>query len=360
MLQKGMHVMLTGLQIRADLNYKVFELGAYVHDSQRWVVNLPCGRKVKVREANIQTMDVCAQNFYHMFGYPDQNTPALADLVEERTGEHGRYLVAKQTIFKGTLARDAKKSMQMTGDANKQLGKRFDAFVLQAVSAILHEEIPIPEKERGWNVTASYLGQCVREGWLQDALVQDLMRYDCYSEKVLQETMDRLHFEDLFWFDFWCNEMPDVPADTLWRLQSFLMSHAFLHDRTVSVGKSSLAACTPLRWTWYLAVRNGEDPEPLPETADVTGNFMEMPWWLAQAQKGRGDFLHVPANECVIFHDEVRAGQELLLDYSDTYFPDNSQQMRQDCPPGLRTVLSHIVSRLDPRVIEAFEAYMPQ
>ena len=355
MLQAGTQIMLVGLQSSADLNYKVGVLVTYLHDRQRWVVELSCGRKVRVRHDNMQTMDMSAHNFYHVFGYPDQNTPVLADMVEERTGEHGRYLVAKQTICKSTLARDNKLRVSMTADANKQLGIRFDAFVLQTVSAILHEEIIIPVKERGWNVTASYLCMCVRQGWLQNALVQDLMSYDCCSGTILQETMERLHFEDLFWFDFACTEMPDVPADTLWRLLSFLMSHGFLQDRTLTVGESSKAQCTPRRWDYYNAIRRGEDPEPLPETTEVTGNFMEMPWWLVQAQKGRGEF---PADECVIFHDEIRAGQEFLLDYNDTYFPKKSEQLRHTCPPDLRTVLFRIVSRIDPRVTAALEAHM--
>lgn len=353
MLQAGTQIMLVGLQSSADLNYKVGVLGTYLHDSQRWVVELPCGRKVRVRHANMQTMDVSAQNFYHVFGYPDQNTPALADMVEERTGEHGRYLVAKQTISKSTFARDNKLRVSMTADENKELGIRYDAFLGQAVSTILQKQCIMPLQERDWNVTASYLGKCVRQGWLKNDLVRDLMRYDCYSPRVLQETMQRLHFEDLFWFDFACTEMPDVPADTLWRLLSFLMSHGFLQDRTLTVGNSSKAQCTPGRWEWLSAKLRGEKPPPLPNTASVTGNFMEMPFWLVQTQQGRGQ---LPVDECIIFHEDIRAGEELLVDYEENYVPD--KQLRDTCPPDLRPVLFRIVSRIDPRVTAALEAHM--
>ena len=353
MLQQGTKVMLLGLQSSADLNFKQGVLGAYLPDCQRWVVELPCGRQVKVRQANMQTMEASVQNFYRMFGYPDQNTPALADLVEERTGQHGRYLVAKQPISKSTYARDNKLRVSMPADESKQLAIRFDAFVGQSVSTILHEQIIMPVQERDWNQTASYLGKCVRQGWLQNGLVRDLMRYDSYSPTILQETMERLHFEDLLWFEFWRTEMPDVPADVLWCLQSFVMSHAFLQDRTIMVGFSSLAQCTDGRWTALNAKRRGEQTSPLPNDASVIGNFMEMPFWLVQPQQARDQ---IPVQECIIFHEDIRAGEELLVDYEEHYFPD--KQLRDTCPPDLRPVLFHIVSRLDPRVAQALEAHM--
>jgi hypothetical protein len=149
--------------------------------------------------------------------------------------------------------------------------------------------------------------------------------------------------------------MPDVPADTLWRLQSFLMSHGFLRDRILTVGISSLAGCPPRRWEWYSAIRRGENPEPLPHTPEVTGNFMEMPSWLVQTPQGRGE---IPVDECVIFHEDISAGEELLLDYEEKYFLHRDKQLRHDCPLALRPVLFRIVSRLDPRVTEALEAHM--
>jgi hypothetical protein len=80
---------------------------------------------------------------------------------------------------------------------------------------------------------------------------------------------------------------------------------------------------------------------------------MEMPFWLVQAQE---DSHHLPVHECIIFHQDIRAGEELLVDYEENYVPD--KQLRDTCPPDLRPVLFHIVSRLDPRVKEALEAHM--
>jgi hypothetical protein len=354
MLRKGMQVMLVGLQSNPDLNKKLGELGAYLHDSQRWVVELPCGRKVKVREANIQTMDVCAQNFYHMFGCPDQNTPALADLVEERTGEHGRYLVAKQPISAGTYARDVKLRLSMSAEENTFLNVIMNAFVGQTMATVLQKEVIMPIHDRNWNSPSSYVKKAVQEGWLEDALVLDLMRYNCYSPEILQETIDRLRYEDVLFFEFWCTQLPHVPADKLWRLQAVLMTHAYLEDRTVTVGRSSYANCPDGRWERYSAIRRG-DPAALADTVEGYGNFMELPPCFVQAQKGRGE---IPADACIVFYEDISAGEELLHDYGDNYFLHSDEQLRHVCPTDMVPILFNIVSRLDPRVTEALEAHM--
>ena len=188
MLQQGTKVMLLGLQSSADLNFKQGVLGAYLPDCQRWVVELPCGRQVKVRQANMQTLNASVQNFYRVFGYPDKNTPALADIVEERTGKHGRYLVAKQNIAARTFAHDKKLRVEMTADENQQLAIRFIAFTRQQLGTAFEFDVePV-----NFNVTASYLMQVVRQGWLKNDLMRDLVRFDsplqpdyCYSPEIL-------------------------------------------------------------------------------------------------------------------------------------------------------------------------------
>jgi hypothetical protein len=350
MLQEGMQVILLGLQSSPELNFKLGVLHTYLHDRQRWIVELPCGRKVNVRQANMQTREVTVQNFYRVFGSPDQNTPMLVDLVEERMGKHGRYLVAKQTILENTMARDKKIRISMTPNENKQFVKRFMAFKDKQLGTAL--EFKLPES---FNVTAAYIGMFVQRGFLENDLVRDLMDYDCCSPVILQETMERMHVEDFFLFDFWCHELPHVPADTLWHVQSFFMSHAFLYERTIVVGGSSKAACTQARWDFYSAIRRGEDPEPLPSTAEVYGNFTEMPSWLVQAQQGRGQF---PIDDFVVFNAEIKKGEELLLDYGEDYFPKQNKQPCYNCPLALRPFLFRIVSQLDSRVTQALEAHM--
>jgi len=350
MLRKGMQVMLVGLQSNPDLNKKLGELGAYLHDSQRWVVELPCGRKLKVREKNMHAIQESVQLFYRAFGYPDHNTPLLADLVEIRTDEHGRRLFAKQAISKKTFARDDKVCVSMNQAESNHLGMQYDALCGAPMSTLLSKEIILPMAERSWNVAASYVGKCVEQGWLENALVSELMDYNCYSQKILQETIERMHVEDFFWHLFWVKNIADVPADTLWRLQCFLMSHGFLRDRTLVVGRSSYAQCTDERWKSLLAMRRGKKPKPI----TATGNFMEMPCWLVRPpQDGQ---IHV--NECIVFHEDIRAGEELLVDYEEHYFPAHHKQLRNVCPPEMLLFLLHIVRPLDPRVTEALEAHM--
>jgi hypothetical protein len=101
-------------------------------------------------------------------------------------------------------------------------------------------------------------------------------------------------------------------------------------------------------------MRSGKKPEPLPITPEVTGNFMEMPCELLQLpQDGQ---IHV--NECIVFHDDIRAGEELLVDYEQHYFLAHHKQLRNVCPLEMFLCLLHIVRPLDPRVTEAFEAHM--
>ena len=87
----------------------------------------------------------------------------------------------------------------------------------------------------------------------------------------------------------------------------------------------------------------------------ASGNFQEMPPSLVQAQQGRGK---VPANECILFHADIKKGEPLLSDYEDNYFVSRDKQLCRDCPPALLPFLFRIVSRLDPRVTEALEAHM--
>jgi hypothetical protein len=358
MLREGMQVMLLGLQSSPELNFKVGELGPYLRDSQRWVVELPCGRKVKVRQANMQTIDASVKNFYRMFGYPDKNTPLLADLVEIRTGEHGRRLFAKQAISKSTFARDEKLCVSMTKKASKYLGQQWDALCGTAMRELMSTDIEVPMSQRSHNAAASYVGKCVKQGWLQNAFILDLLNHDWYSEKILQETMERMHVEDFFWHLFWVSEVEPGSEDALWRLQSLLMSHAFLRDRDLTVGISSYAACTDERWKWLLAMRSGKKPEPLPSTPEVTGNFMEMPAWLMQEQQVRTRSMALRVDDCIIFHEDISAGEELLLDYEENYFLEEHKQLRHACPPQAIPYILNILKPLDPRVTEAFEAHM--
>ena len=353
-LHPGKKVMLHGLQSSVELNGQEGVLCEYAPDAQRWVVELPCGRKFNVREANMQTQtrETMAQNIFHAFGYPMLDAPALADIVEERTGPHGRFLVAKVPIAAGTFAQENKLRVSMTADEMQQLVSRYVEFAGQAVTNILGKPVLLEVMSQNFNVSASYLGTCVQEKWLQHDLVRDLMRYDFYSPETLQQTIERMNIEDVLWLEFWCRELPELSPDQVWCLQSFLMSHACLEDRTITLGIFCKALCPPERWNWYNARRRGKNPAPISRSGN--GNITEIPSWSVQTHVGPGQ---IRADSCIIVHKNVRAGEPLLYDYGEDYFPHKDKQLGQACPPELRPVLFHIFRRFDPRVTEALRAH---
>jgi hypothetical protein len=278
----------------------------------------------------------------------------LADLAEIRTGEHGRRLFAKQAISKSTFARDEKLCVSMTQEESDYLGKRWDALCGTAMRVLMSIEVKMPMAGRSHNVAASYVGKCVEEGWLNNLRVRDLLSHNWYSEEILQETMERMHVEDFLWLCYWYTYLDNITHDTIWRLQSMLMSHGFLRDRSLTVGISSYAQCTDERWKWLLAMRRGEKPEPLPSTPEVTGNFIEVPCWLVlPPQDG-----HIDVKECIAFHEDISAGEELLLDYEENYFLEEHKQLRHVCPPQMLPFIFNILSKLDPCVTEALKAHM--
>ena len=353
MLHQGKKVKLFGLQSTVGLNGEDGLLCEYIPDKQRWVVELFCGRKVLVREANMATRETMAQNIFHAFGYPMLNAPALADIVEERKGNHGRYIVARVPIHAGTFAHDNKLRVSLNERKAQQLSSQFAAFAGQAVSEILGQPVLLERMSQIFNVTAMYLGTCVQEKWLQHDLVRDLMRYDLYSPETLQETIERMNIEDVLWLEFWCTELPEVSRDQVWCLQSCLVSHGCLEDRTITVGIFCKALCDERRWDWYNARRRGENPAPISRSGN--GNITEIPSWSVQTHVGPGQ---IRADSCVIVHKNVRAGEPLLYDYGEDYFPHKDKQLCQNCPLELHPVLFHIFGRFDPRVTEALEAHM--
>ncbi len=132
------------------------------------------------------------------------------------------------------------------------------------------------------------------------------------------------------------------------------MSHGFLRDRSLTVGRSSLAGCTEKRWEWLFTMWSDKKPKPLANTASVTGNFMEMSCWIVQSQQDG----QIPVDECIIFHEDISTGEELLLDYEEKYFLEEDKQLCHVCPTDMVFLLFNIVSRLDPCVSETLETHM--
>jgi hypothetical protein len=259
------------------------------------------------------------------------------------------------SISRGTFARDNKLRVSIKADEMQQLLSRFETIATQAMSSILGKPVLFEVVRQNWNVAASYLGTCVQEKWLQHDLVRDLMRYDFYSRDTLQETIEHMTIEDVLWLEFWCTELPDLSADEVWCLMSFLMSHTFPEDRTLTIGVFCKAQCTDERWRWYNSTRRGENTRSTPPPHGLGDHFTDLPPWCVQTHVGPGQ---IPADQCIIFDKNVGAGEPLLYDYGANYFLSPDKQLCKTCPAELRPVLFHIAGRFDPRVAEALEAHM--
>jgi hypothetical protein len=57
------------------------------------------------------------------------------------------------------------------------------------------------------------------------------MAYDAFEARYVQETFARMRLGDLLWLHFWRERLEEaVSADTVWRVLSFILSHAFKND----------------------------------------------------------------------------------------------------------------------------------
>jgi hypothetical protein len=87
---------------------------------------------------------------------------------------------------------------------------------------------------------------------MEDPMVAHLMDYDCFSEEYISNTLARMTPGDVIWLHFWINKFQGVfAADTIWRAESFILSHSFINDRhTLTFSPFCLAQCPQARWDW--------------------------------------------------------------------------------------------------------------
>ena len=66
----------------------------------------------------------------------------------------------------------------------------------------------------------------------------------------------------------------------------------------------------------------------------------------------------VRGDECVMFSEDVRAGESVTMDYGASYTVNHESQLRQFREHELRTVVEAVLGQFDARVLRALGAHM--
>jgi hypothetical protein len=207
---------------------------------------------------------------------PLEGSLSFLELVEERHGQNGRELVAKEAISAFTFAPVQKIRLFQTQDELQALDCAFDVFVREqvpeilgfpALLSVLVQEQQIPHGSE----MCLYVGMFLSRGLQEDPMIAHLMDYDCFSEDYVTDTLSRMMAGDVIWLHFWTMKFQGVfAADTIWRVLSFTLSHSFMNDRNIlTFSPFCLANCPQARWDWYVA---GSDEAQPPVSDSVSGN----------------------------------------------------------------------------------------
>ena len=286
--EPGMTVTLVRLTTLPHLIGTQVVLQRYLQRRRMWKVLLPDGQVFAVRAENMKTREMLAQLPYRKFGRPLQAQASFAELVLVVEGEHGRGLVARRDIARGTWARDAKVQLVLAPGELRELKAAFEAHREEAVPRMMgfsgrvvfehSHELPHYASR-----ISSFVGKFLLGGASEDPGVQALMAYEHLADGYLQETLERLVMFDVLYFDFWCTQLAGrFSGDEVWRAMTFLLSHAFLHDdHALSVGLFCLAQCDEKRWAWYAEEVATGSAEPIAETL---GNVEDVPPWGVQSE----------------------------------------------------------------------------
>ena len=306
-----------------------------------------------------------AQVIFEVAGFPMQDAPWFDAVTEERTGAHGRYLVATQAIPAFTFVRVEKVRLALGEAELAGLHVELSAFIRREVPelvgypsafAVLVQEREIPH---GSDMLC-FVGAFVREGLLEHAVVRDLMAYDAFDVQYVAETFGRMRLGDVLLLHFWRETLGEsVAADTVWRVFSFILTHAFKNDaRMLTFGAFCKAQCPQARWEWYLAGSSAEEPpagEGLSGLDLLLGNFEEVHPWCRQTHVGEGQ---VSAAECVVFMKDVAKGGAVEMDYGERYMCEPEFQLRQLRGDQLERALERVLWAFDARVLAGFRAHM--
>ncbi len=66
----------------------------------------------------------------------------------------------------------------------------------------------------------------------------------------------------------------------------------------------------------------------------------------------------VRGDECVLFSEDVRAGESVTMDYGASYMVNHESQLRQFREHELRGVVEAVLGQFDARVLRALGAHM--
>lgn len=308
-----------------------------------------------------------AQVLFEVTGFPTTACPLFSDFVSERIGKNGRELFATQAIEAFTFLRVPKLRLVLSDEDLEDLHDEFSEFNRHAVPEILgypslfsvlvqEEDIP-----HGSDMLC-FVGTFLRQGLLEDPMVADLMAFDAFGADYVAESFTRLKLGDVLWLHFWCQKFEGTfAATTVWRVFSFILSHAFMNDCNMLTFSPFLKAnCPKDRWDWYLA-GSDEDAPPAAENFDqgpvgmLLGNFEDVEPWGRQTTVGPGQ---IPADECLIFMKHVGVGEAIELDYGSTYMLSRERQLLQFRGDELERLVEAVFARVDARLLAAFKTYM--
>jgi hypothetical protein len=350
----GMQVTLVRLTTRPHLNGATATVKRYLQSRDQWSVVLPDGAVVSVPTTNMITRETLAQLQYMKYGYPLMHQPTFADYVVEKHGTDGRYFVASTDIPMGTHAQMHKVRIVMQQAESQVLHDAFLVFQDSVVPMLLHAPCPASVSVLLEDVACSpmslFVGKFMMEGHCDDPMVQDLMAFDSYSDRYLQETLESLLIRDVMLFAYWSSRLDwRFSAGEVWRTMTFLISHAFMNDtETLTLGLFCKAQCPRERWNWY------QQKNPAPITTTL-GNIEDIAPWGVQSEVLPHQ---VPGDQCVFFSAPVRKGAPVTMDYGPEYKMSPEAQLRQFHKHALRKTIEAVMHHLDPRVMQALSRHM--
>ena len=350
----GTEVTLVRLTMQAHLNGTTATVKRYLQRRGQWAVKLPNGDVVSVPTRNMITREMLAQLQYIKYGYPLMHQPTFADYVVEKHGKDGRYFEASTDIRMGTHAQMHKVRIIMQHAESQMLHDAFTAFQDSEAPLLLHTLCPasvsVLLEDMACSPISLFVGKFMMEGHCDDPMVQDLMAFDSYSDRYLQETLESLLIRDVMLFWYWRSRLDwRFSAGEVWRTMTFLISHAFMNNtETLTLGLFCKAQCPPQRWKWY------QQKNPAPITVTL-GNIEDVAPWGVQSEVGPEQ---IPGDQCVFFCAPVRKGAPVTMDYGPEYKMPPEAQLRQFRKHVLCTVLEAVLHRFDPRVMQAFSKHM--
>jgi hypothetical protein len=306
------------------------------------------------------------QAIFKVAGFPTTDCPYWDALVEVRRSASGRQTVAREAIDALTFVRMRKVRLGMTDEEVDSVHGAFSVFVRRAVPeligypalfSVLVQQEELPHGSDMCLFVCPFLARCLHG----DPMVQQLMDYDAFDAVFVTNTLKRLMIADVLWLHFWREKLEgSIPADTVWAVFSFILTHALINDsKMLTFGPFCLSACPQARLDWY---ERGSDLSA-PPCGDVDeggvigplGNFFEIAPWGRQTHVGDGQ---IAADECVVFVKAVAAGEAVECDYGESYMLAREVRLTQFHGSEIETLIEAVFRHFDPRVLAAFEAYM--